>query len=553
MPPAAPPSPQSPPAAAPLSSTLSRMIRGTFWLALKTPVSVVIALWSVPLTQEYIGYRNNDAYLFAWGFGYIQFLLEFGMGSSLQRQMVDAYSRGDRDGVNRTIACGMNFYATVALIQMAVLLGIAYFWLPPKFQGNSLVIGLLWVQILTTPFFGMSTVVGSVLQAARRYDFIPRLELAIVVLRFGLLALGYWTKAPFLAVVIGQLAIQIGLSLGPGPLGDGQGAGLRPALPRRPAVGLRGDVSHQPVHDHDAVERRAGRQGRHDRPGLRAARPRLRVPAHGLSEREPAVPPDPPDRLDPGLPGDARGGQPGRGRRPRQPGADQVRRDPDAGGAADPGDAPGRDLRGAVPGLWVGPKFVPDAWMLQLFLVATLPLVLSVLTQMAIGMGKIKVVAISSLVGALLNLPMSWYLTRAYGVSGVIWGTVLTTLFSNLLVPGVYLFRVLEIRPSTFLRPDPEPADGRGVRPGGRRAGRSARSSRPTRRACRAWRGPCRSWRTWAWGRWPTWPATPSCPPAGATSRRSPASCSADRPRTADGESAPGLHGDFPAAHDGIR
>jgi O-antigen/teichoic acid export membrane protein len=101
--------------------------------------------------------------------------------------------------------------------------------------------------------------------------------------------------------------------------------------------------------------------------------------------------------------------------------------------------------------LWVGPRFVPDAWMLQLFLVATLPLVLSVLTQMAIGMGRVRLVAISSLVGALVNLPMSWFLTRAYGVSGVIWGTVLTTLFSNLLVPGVYLFRVLEIRPSTFL------------------------------------------------------------------------------------------------------
>ena len=37
------------------------------------------------------------------------------------------------------------------------------------------------------------------------------------------------------------------------------------------------------------------------------------------------------------------------------------------------------------------------------------------------------------------------------GVSGVIWGTVLTTLFSNLLVPGIYLFRVLEIAPRAYL------------------------------------------------------------------------------------------------------
>ena len=101
-------------------------------------------------------------------------------------------------------------------------------------------------------------------------------------------------------------------------------------------------------------------------------------------------------------------------------------------------------------GFWVGPEFTPYAWMLQLFLVATLPLVLSVVVQMAIGMGKIEVVAISNLIGALVNLPISYYLTRHLGVSGVIWGTVLTTLFSNLLVPGVYVFRVLDISYATF-------------------------------------------------------------------------------------------------------
>jgi len=66
-------------------------------------------------------------------------------------------------------------------------------------------------------------------------------------------------------------------------------------------------------------------------------------------------------------------------------------------------------------------------------------------------LGKIKMVAISSLVGSLVNLPLSWYLTRRLGVSGVIWGTVLTTLVSNLLIPGFYLFRALEISPRAFL------------------------------------------------------------------------------------------------------
>jgi hypothetical protein len=43
-------------------------------------------------------------------------------------------------------------------------------------------------------------------------------------------------------------------------------------------------------------------------------------------------------------------------------------------------------------------------------------------------------------------------LTLRIGMPGVIWGTVLTTLFSNLLIPGLYVVRVLEVRPATFLK-----------------------------------------------------------------------------------------------------
>ena len=101
--------------------------------------------------------------------------------------------------------------------------------------------------------------------------------------------------------------------------------------------------------------------------------------------------------------------------------------------------------------LWVGPRYVPHAWLLQLFLVAALPLVLSVASQMAIGLGKMKVVALSPLAGSFINLPLSYYLTTRLGVAGVIWGTVLTTLISNLAVPGIYLFRLLDFRVSTLL------------------------------------------------------------------------------------------------------
>jgi O-antigen/teichoic acid export membrane protein len=89
---------------------------------------------------------------------------------------------------------------------------------------------------------------------------------------------------------------------------------------------------------------------------------------------------------------------------------------------------------------------------MRLFLVATIPLILSVPVQMSIGINKIKVIALAALAGSIVNLPISCILTARLGVEGVIWGTVLTTLFSNLLIPGVYVFDVLEIDLRTFLK-----------------------------------------------------------------------------------------------------
>ncbi len=442
----------APAEAPPPPSILGRVMRGTFWLALKTPVQVVIALWSIPLTQKYIGPSANGAYVFAWGFGYIQFLLEFGMGSALQRQMVDAYSRGDRDGVNRTIACGMNFYTGVALIQMAILAAIAHGGLlPEQFRGNGLVLGLLWVQILTTPFFGVSTVVGGVLQAARRYDFIPRLELAIVALRFGILWVGYWTGAPFLAVVLAQLAVQIGLSLIPALWVMVRELGYLPHFggARRSDYSAMMQISvylalmQWSVVLADKVDTTVLGYALRG-PDLEylltvyqnVSKPFLQIRQTGWTLAYLVMP---------AVVSLAVGGD--------STGLERVKYDGTRILTALL--TPVTLLAGiyAAPflSLWVGPRYAPYAPLLQLFLVATIPLVLSVAVQMAIGMGKIRLIAISNLIGALVNLPLSFYLTRELGVSGVIWGTVLTTLVSNLLVPGIYIFRVLEIRPSTFL------------------------------------------------------------------------------------------------------
>ncbi len=430
-------------------STLSRVMRGTFWLALKTPVAVVIALWSIPLTQKYIGASANGSYVFAWGFGFIQFVLEFGMASALQKQMVDAWSRGDRAGVDRTIACGMNFYAAVSVVQMLVLLGIAYGGLPVKFQ-NPLVVRLLWVQILTTPFFGMSAVVGGVLQAARRYEFIPRLELAIIVLRFALLWAGYRSGAPFLLVVVAQVAVQIGLSLGPslwvmvkelGYLPHFRGA-RRSDYTAMFQISIYLALMQWSVVLADKVDTVVlgyaltdGDTGFLVTVYQNVSKPFLQIRQTGWTLAYLVMP---------AVVSLAVGGD-----------RDSlVRIKYDGTRLLVAILTPATLLAGiyAAPflSLWVGAGFAPYAHLLRLFLVATLPLMLAVIVQMAIGMGKIRVIAVSALVGSLVNLPLSYFLTRRIGVAGVIWGTVLTTLVSNLLVPGVYAFKVLEIRYGTF-------------------------------------------------------------------------------------------------------
>ena len=97
----------------------------------------------------------------------------------------------------------------MAVIQIIILLAIAYLGLPPKFQGESrrLIVGLLWIQALSAPFFGLLTVASTVLQAARRYDFLPRLDLVIMILRFTILILGLRAGVDFLAIVAAQTVV----------------------------------------------------------------------------------------------------------------------------------------------------------------------------------------------------------------------------------------------------------------------------------------------------------------------------------------------------------
>jgi O-antigen/teichoic acid export membrane protein len=441
-----------------LPPVLGRLLRGTFWLALRVPLQFVFSLWSMRLVLDAIGADESGAYRFAWGFGFFQFLFEFGASSALQRQISDAWTRGDRDGVNRAIASGMNFYAAMAIIQIAALLGVAYGALPHStLQASSypLVIKLLWLQAMTAPCFGISVVVSSVLQAARRYDFVPRYELAITVLRFLVLVLGVKAGIDFFWIVATQTAIQVGLGLGPAlwvmvreldhvphfrgaRWVDYKALGqisfyvaliqISVVLADKVDTTILGFMlpkpAGPPIAVYDVVSK----------PFLQ-----LRQTGWMLAYMVmPAVASLAAARDEGGL--------------------ERVKYDGTRMhiGLLLPVGILGWIYAAPFLSLCFGDRLGYDAGnvapLMRLFLIAAIPLVLSVPVQMSIGLNKIKVIALAALVGSLVNLPISCYLTARLGVAGVIWGTVLTTLFSNLLVPGIYVFRELKIDLRTYLR-----------------------------------------------------------------------------------------------------
>ena len=455
-PPAAPAAANSP--TRPLPPVLGKLLRGTFWLALRTPLQAVFALWSVPLIYRYIGEDQNGAYGFAWGFGFLQFLMEFGMSSALQRRVSETWTQGDEHGVRRAVAAGMTWYAVMAAVQAAVLIGIAQFGVPSRFAPESrrLIIGLLWLQALTAPCYGFSTVVSSVLQAARRYDFIPKFEFLVVLARFAILLVGLRAGVGFFWVVVAQTLVQIGLSLAPAVwvmVRDLQFVpGFFGAHRADYATLLKVSVYVFLIQLSVVLSTNI------DTTILGYA---LETPAPALSDYTFVSKPF---------------------MQLRQTGwmlayfvmpavASLAAARDDAALERVKYDGPRLHIGLLLPigllawlyaapflDLWIGgalkePGRIRElAGDLQLFLVAALPLAAAVHVQMAIGMGRVAPIAVAALVGAVINLPISYVLTIRIGMAGVIWGTVLTTLLANGLVPWLYTARVLEIRASTLLR-----------------------------------------------------------------------------------------------------
>ena len=420
-----------------LPPILGRLLSGTFWLALRVPLQVVFSLWTTRLVLESVGDVQWGAYRFAWGFGFFQFLFEFGASSALQRQISDAWTRGDHEGVDRSIACGMTFYTAVAVLQIAALLGVAYWALPwTAFEGKSyeLIVKLLWLQVATAPCYGYSVLVSSVLQAARRYDFIPRLELFSTIVRFVVLATGLKSGVDFFVVVAAQTAIQIGIGFIPGLWVMVRDLGHRPHFGGAPSLRLQIAVELQFLHLAHSDQRGACRQGGYKCAGVHSGR--SGPGEYDLRRGEQAVSAASADGLDARLHGHAGGRQPGRGERHSSARPGQVRRYPAPYGGALAGRPLAWIYAGPFLSLWIGNRLGYDAgnlaYLMRFFLLAAIPLVFSVLVQVSIGLNKIKVIALSALAGSAVNLPISCYLTARLGsVSGVIWGTVITTLFSK--------------------------------------------------------------------------------------------------------------------------
>ncbi len=445
-----------------LPPVLGRLLSGSFWLAVRTPLQAILALWTIPLILQAVGATQSGAYAFAWGFGFFQMLFEFGMGSALQRQISECWTKGDRPGVDRAIACGMNFYAAMALVQSVALLAVAYLAVPYSEHAADpgsyrLIMKLLWLQALTAPCYGTSVVVSSVLQAARRYDFMPRFELVVIVARFLVLYLGVHAKVDFFLIVVLQTIVQVSLSLGPALWVMSRELGYLPRF-----RGTRREDYWPLIHisfymfliqlsvvladklDTTILGYTLENAGAATAVYTIVSKPFSLIRQSGWMLAYMVMP----AVASLAAARDAHG-------------LNRVKYDGTRLhiGALLPIPLLAWIYAPQVLTLWIGDRLegVADASVaagsMRLFLLATLPLVLSVPAQVSLGMNKIKVIALCSISGALVNLPVSIVLTLwLKNINGVIFGTVLTTLFSNFLIPGLYIKRELGYDGPTVLK-----------------------------------------------------------------------------------------------------
>ena len=433
------------------SSVKSRLLGGSLWIALRALLQAIFAFWSIPLILDAVGPETAGAYAFALGFGFLKFLFDFGVSGTIQRQASEAQARNDRASVDRVIATGLSFYAAMALVQVLVLLAVALFAVPrARFcdASASLIMKMLGLQALTAFLYGLTMVVSGVLQAYRRYALIPCCESMALTVRFLILLGGLRAGLDFFIIVALMTLAQISLTLGPASWIMVQDLGYVP-------LKFGGDRT-----DFTRLLRVSLSMGLIQLSAVLSTNIDTMILGFALS--------------DPGTETAVYSAVSKPFLQLRQTGAMLAQLVmPAAAGLSAARDEQSLEwIRYDLPRLhlgllmpvallawiyavpflelWVGHAFVgriPElAGLLRLFLVAALPLIIVVQVQAAIGMGKVEPIALAVLVGAMVNVPVSYVLTVRLGVAGVIWGTVLTSLTTNLLATGLYVGRALRLR-----------------------------------------------------------------------------------------------------------
>ena len=359
--------------------------------------------------------------------------------------------------MDRAIAAGMNFYAAMSLLQISLLIGVANLAVPhTDFEGAPyrLVKELLWLQAVTAPCFGISVIASSVLQAARRYDFVPRWELAVTVVGFAVLVIGVRTGINFFWVAAAQSVVILILRIGPAlwVMVRELGFSLHFHSAEWADYRLLGQFSFYMALiqisfvfadkiDSTILGFMLSKPGPHIAVYDLVSKPFLMLRQTGATLASLVIP-----------------AVTSLAAAHDHEGLERVKYDGTRlhAGVLLPVGLLAWIYARPFLSLWFGHRLGYDAAelapLMRLFLVATIPLVISVPVQIAIGLGKARMIAVASLTGSLVNLPLSCLLTARLGVAGVIWGSVLTTLFSNLLVPGIYSLIVLEIKPLSYLQ-----------------------------------------------------------------------------------------------------
>ncbi|QDU24149.1 lipopolysaccharide biosynthesis protein [Urbifossiella limnaea] len=116
-------------------------------------------------------------------------LLDLGIRGAVGRHVAFYHSRGDQEGLNRTLTGGMTFLSAVAVAAVAAILaGQSLFFQvfdipPPQHETVQLALQLVAVQLA---LFLVSTGFDATLWGCQRFDWLNMVDIPAVVLRTGL-------------------------------------------------------------------------------------------------------------------------------------------------------------------------------------------------------------------------------------------------------------------------------------------------------------------------------------------------------------------------------